>query len=289
MTTQNTQVGIALMIASVALFSLQDGLSRHLAGQYNTLMVVAIRYWFFAAFVLTLALRQKQGFRAAIRTRQPLVHLARAVLLITEICAIVQSYTVIGLVNTHAVFASCPLIIVALSGPLLGEKVGWHRWLAVGFGFAGMLIILQPGSGVFGIASGLALASALMFALYSLLTRHATRTEPGFVSLFWSGLIGAALMTPIGLWNWQPMSDADWFRMALYGSIAIVANWLLIKCYELAEASAVQPFAYLQLLFVSILGITVFNETLKFNVVLGTAVIVAAGIAALWQSRRLAV
>jgi drug/metabolite transporter (DMT)-like permease len=285
MSRQNTRLGIGLMIAAVFTFSLQDALSKHLAAEYNTLMVVMIRYWVFAGFVVALALRRPGGFRQAIRTAQPRLHTARAALLIAEICVIVTSYTLIGLINTHAVFAVCPLIVAALSGPVLGERVGLGRWLAIGAGLAGVLVILQPGSGVFSVAALLPLASALMFALYSLLTRRATQAEDAFLSLFWSGIIGAGLITVIGLPFWQPMTLPDWGWMALYGGMAVFANWLLIRCYAVAEASAVQPFAYLQIVFVSIVGIVLFNETLAANVVIGAAIVVGAGLVALMLGR----
>lgn len=284
MTRQNTRTGIALMIAAVLALSVQDGLSRLLGGRYDVLMVVMIRYWFFAGFVLALALRRPGGIRAQ-TTTQPLIHLARAALLVTEVCMMVKAYTLIGLGNTHAIFASCPLIITALSGPLLGERVGWQRWTAIGIGFAGMLVMLQPGSGLFVWAALLPLASATMFGLYSLLTRLATRTEDSFTSLFWSGIFGSALMTIAGASHWQAVSGPDWGWMALYGSIAVLANWLLIRCYEEAEASAVQPFAYLQLVFVAAIGVAFFGENLQWNVVIGAAIVVAAGIVTIWNSR----
>ena len=286
MNRQNTRLGIALMIAAVFVFTLQDALSKHLAAAYNPLMVVMIRYWVFAAFVLALALRRPGGFRAGIATRHAGLHMARAALLIAEICVIVTSYTVIGLIDTHAVFAVCPLIIVALSGPVLGEKVGLARWLAIAAGLAGVLVILQPGTGVFSAAALLPLASATMFALYSLLTRRATQAEDAFLSLFWSGIFGAGLITGIGLFWWEPMTGADWLWMGLYGGLAVFANWLLIRCYEVAEASAVQPFAYFQIVFVSIAGLVVFGETLAPHVVLGVAIVVGAGLVTLLYGRR---
>ena len=286
MNGQNTRLGIALMIAAVFVFTLQDALSKHLAAAYNPLMVVMIRYWVFAAFVLALALRRPGGFRAGIATRHAGLHLLRAALLIAEICVIVTSYTVIGLIDTHAVFAVCPLIIVALSGPVLGEKVGLARWLAIAAGLAGVLVILQPGTGVFSAAALLPLASATMFALYSLLTRRATQAEDAFLSLFWSGIFGAGLITGIGLFWWEPMTGADWLWMGLYGGLAVFANWLLIRCYEVAEASAVQPFAYFQIVFVSIAGLVVFGETLAPHVVLGVAIVVGAGLVTLLYGRR---
>jgi S-adenosylmethionine uptake transporter len=286
MNRQNTRLGIALMIAAVFVFTLQDALSRHLAAAYNPLMVVMIRYWVFAAFVLALALRRPGGLRFGIATRHAGLHMARAALLIAEIGIIVTSYTLIGLIDTHAVFAVCPLIIVALSGPVLGEKVGLARWLAIAAGLAGVLVILQPGTGAFSAAALLPLASATMFALYSLLTRRATQAEDAFLSLFWSGIFGAGLITGIGLFWWEPMTGADWLWMGLYGGLAVLANWLLIRCYEVAEASAVQPFAYFQIVFVSIAGLVVFGETLAPHVVLGAAIVVGAGLVTLLYGRR---
>lgn len=283
--TQNRTLGIALMVAAVFTFSLQDALSKHLAANYNTLMVVMIRYWVFAAFVVALAVRRPGGLRARVATRHLWLHLARAAFLIVEICLIVTSYTVIGLIETHAIFAVCPLLIAALSGPVLGERVSRGQWAAIVAGMAGVLVILQPGSGVFSLAALLPLGAAALFALYSLLTRKATQSEDAFLSLFWSGIFGAGLITVIGLPTWEPMSAPDWGWMALYGAMAVLANWMLIKCYEVAEASAVQPFAYLQIVFVSMVGVIVFAEALEARVVVGAAIVVAAGLASLALGR----
>jgi drug/metabolite transporter (DMT)-like permease len=284
MTQQNTRLGIALIIAAVATYSVQDAFSRHLAEAYNTLMVVMIRYWFFAAFVILLALRQPGGLRA-MATRQPLLHTLRGTLLIAEICVIVTAYTRIGLVETHAVFACCPLIVAALAGPLLGERVTLGRWIAIGVGLAGVLVILQPGSGVFSPWALLPLAAATMYGLYSLLTRKAAGQDSALVSLFWTGIVGTILITPLGLAFWQPVATADWLWLGVYGLIAILGNWLIIRCYEVAEASAVQPFAYLQLVFVAIIGIAVFDEVLRLNVVIGAAIVVMAGVFTILHSR----
>ena len=141
----NTRLGIALMIAVSVVFAAQDGISRHLAAEYNVFMVVMIRYWFFAAFVISIASRKAGGLRAAAHTDQPLLQGLRGLLLAAEICVMVTAFTVLGLVESHAVFAAYPLIVAALSGPILGERVGWRRWAAIAVGFAGVLFILRPG------------------------------------------------------------------------------------------------------------------------------------------------
>jgi drug/metabolite transporter (DMT)-like permease len=281
----NNRKGIWLMIAAVAAFAAQDGFSRYLAGTYNTLMIVMIRYWVFAAFVVFLALRRPEGVRAATASVRLGAHFWRSVLLVGEIILIVWGYTKIGLIESHAVFAICPLVIVALSGPVLGEKLSWQRWAAVGAGVIGVLIILRPTSGVFSPWALLPLGAAVLFATYSVLTRLTTRGEPTFPSFFWPGVLGAGVMTVIGLPQWQVVAPADWPLIAAYSALSVFSHWLLLKCYEVAEASSVQPFAYLQIVFVSIIGITVYAEVLKVNVVLGAAIIVAAGIYALWHER----
>ena len=285
MTRQNTRLGVWLMIATAFVFAMQDGISRHLAGEYNVFMVIMIRFWFFGAFVLALASRQSGGIRAAARTRRPLTQVARGVILVTEIMVMVAAFTILGLTESHAVFAVYPLLVAALSGPILGERVGWRRWTAIGIGFAGVVVILQPGSGVFRAAALIPLAAAAMFALYGLLTRHVSRDDPSAVSFFWAGVIGAALSTVVGVWFWEPMVPADWLWMALLCLTAAFSHWLLIKAYEVAEASAIQPFAYLQLPFASAIGIALFGETLRVNVAVGAAIVVCAGLFTLWRAR----
>ncbi|MBY6201755.1 DMT family transporter [Maritalea mobilis] len=286
MSADNTRLGIWLMVATTFVFAMQDGISRHLAGEYNVLMVVMIRYWFFAAFVIAVATRKAGGLRAAAATEQPLVQAFRGLLLATEICVMIVAFVLLGLIESHAVFTSYPLLIAALSGPVLGEKVGWRRWAAIAVGFVGVLIILQPGMRVFEIEALVPLAAAFMFALYGLLTRYVARKDSAATSFFWTGTTGAVMTTAIGLWFWEPMSAPDWAWMALLCVTGAGGHFLLIKTYELAEASAVQPFAYLQLVFAASLGLLVFGETLEANVVIGATLVVAAGLFTLWRQRQ---
>lgn len=286
MSQQNTRLGILLMVATTFVFAMQDGISRHLAGEYNVMMVVMIRYWFFAAFVVAVARRKAGGIGAAAATAQPVLQIFRGVLLALEICVMVLAFTLLGLVESHAVFTCYPLLVAALSGPILGEHVGWRRWLAIAIGFIGVLIILQPGLGVFSPYSLVPLASALMFALYGLLTRYAARRDSAATSFFWTGIVGAVVLTPPGLWAWQAMSSTDWAWMAVLCITGALGHWLLIRVYEVAEASAVQPFAYLQLVFGAALGVSVFNEDIPLNVVIGASIIVGAGLFTLWRERQ---
>ena len=285
MTPQNTRLGIWLMIATCAVFAAQDGISRHLAATYNVYMVVMIRFWFFAVFVTALATRQPGGLKAAARSAYPWHQLARGVILIAEVCVMVLAFTKLGLIASHAVFTCYPLLVAALSGPILGEKVGWRRWAAILVGFVGVLIILQPGSGVFSPWALVPFAAALLFAVYGLLTRFVARRDAASVSFFWTGIVGALAISPLGLTHWQTMTPPDWAWMATLCCTAVLGHWLLIKAYAVAEASAVQPFAYLQLVFASVIGLTLFHEVLRPNVVIGAGIVVAAGLFTLWRAQ----
>ena len=284
--SNNIPLGITLMVLTTFVFAVQDGLSRHLASEYNVLMVVMIRYWFFAAFVIAIAKRNAGGLRAAAKTSQPVLQAIRGLLLAAEICVMIVAFTILGLVESHAVFTCYPLLVAALSGPVLGESVGWRRWSAIGVGFIGVLIILQPGMNVFNPAAIIPLVAAAMFAVYGLLTRYVGRKDKTATSFFWTGVTGSVAMTAAGIWFWEPMIATDWIFMGCLCITGVTGHWLLIRCYEVAAASAVQPFAYLQLVFASIIGISIFGEDVRANVAIGAALIVAAGLFTFWRERQ---
>lgn len=285
MTRNDTRLGVTLMAVAMAVFAVQDVISRHLADAYNVYMVVMIRYWFFAAFAVSIAARRAGGLRAAATSAQPLVQAFRGVLLAAEICVMVIAFVYLGLVEAHAIFACYPLLVAALSGPVLGETVGWRRWAAIGVGFIGILVILQPGSGVFTPAALIAVVSALMFAVYALLTRYVARADTSATSFFYTGTVGAVAITPVGLVFWEPMTPPDWGWMGVLCITGALGHYLLIKVYEAAEASAVQPFAYLQLVFASALGVLVLGETIRPAVIVGVAIVVGAGLFTLWREQ----
>lgn len=286
MTKQNERLGILLMIITTIVFASQDGLSKYLATEYNVYMVVMIRYWFFAAFVISMSSRRTGGIKRVAKTKSPILQIFRSLILVAEMCITILAFTLLGLAETHAIFASYPLIIAMLSGPILGEYVGWRRWLAICVGFIGILIILNPGNGIFSPYALVPLAGAILFALYGLLTRYVGQYDNSSTSFFWTGVVGSIAMTVVGLNFWDPVSKSDWSIMLLLSASGVVGHYLLIKCYEVAEASAVQPFAYLQLIWASMIGIIIFGEQITTNVLIGACIIVGAGLFTLWRERK---
>jgi drug/metabolite transporter (DMT)-like permease len=213
------------------------------------------------------------------------VQIARGILLALEICVAIASFALIGLAPSHAIFAFMPLMVVALSGPVLGEKVGWRRWAAVGVGLVGMLLIIRPGTSTVSPEILLALLATTMFAAYQLMTRRVSRTDPAMTSFYYTGLVGAVTMTLIGPWFWSVMTPIEVLMMAILCVTGMVGHFLLIKAFEAAEASAIQPFSYLQTVFASAVGVIIFGEVVSPWTILGGAIIIGAGLFAFWRER----
>ena len=281
----NPRLGITMMIATTIVFAVQDGISRYLAENYNVITVVTIRYLFFMCFVLVYSARQQGGIKAVASSDQMPLQIGRGLLLVAQICVAILSFSKVGLVHFHAVFASCPLMVMALSVPLLGEVVGWRRWIAVLIGFCGVLLILRPGSEMFGSSSILPVLAALMMASYGLMTRFAARKDSAKTSFFWTAIAGGAAMVVIGPFFWLPPIGSDWGWMALLCLTGTGGHYLLIKALDAAKASTIQPFAYLQLIFSSSIGILIFADKLDQMLIIGSAIIVGSGLFALQRSR----
>jgi drug/metabolite transporter (DMT)-like permease len=277
------------MVLSTLVFAAQDGISRYLGAEYGVMTVVIVRYWFFAAFVVALAATRGGGVARVARTDHLGLQVFRGVLLAVEICVTVLSFVLLGLIGTHAIFSVYPLLVAALAGPVLGEYVGWRRGLAIVAGLVGVLVILRPGFQVFSPAALVPLAGAFLFALYGLLTRMVSRDDSALTSLFWTGIAGAAAMTLAAPFFWTPILGwTDWSWMAALCVMGVLGHFLLIKAYEVAEAGTVQPFAYFQLVFVTIIALTLFDERPDVWTVAGAAIILAAGLYTIVREARLA-
>jgi drug/metabolite transporter (DMT)-like permease len=282
-------LGITLMVVAMAIFAGQDAVSRHLGQHYNVMSVVMIRYWCFALFVMALAAARPGGIRAAAQSQRPMLQIFRSVLLAAEICVTIFAFVQLGLIGTHAIFAVYPLLVAALAGPVLGEKVGWRRKAAIAVGLLGVLVILRPGLQVFSPEAMIPLLAALMFALYSLQTRMVARWDSAATSFFYTGTAGAVAITLVAPFWWTPPQGwTDWGLMGLLCITSILGHFMLIKVYEVAEAGTVQPFAYFQLIFVTLIAVTMFDERPDLWTVAGTALILAAGLYAVIREARLA-
>jgi len=282
----NPRLGITLMLLATLVFAVQDGLSVTLAREYGVLPVVTVRFWFFGLFVLCWSHWKGGGIAQVAKSKRPMLQITRGVLLVLEICVMVSALTVLGMIESHAVFSCYPLVVVALSGVVLGEKVGWRRWAAVLAGFIGVLIILRPGAGVVSAAALVALASSVMFAVYNLMTRLVSRVDSATTSLFWTGVMGMLTSSALVPFFWQPIRSEHWGLMGALCLTGILGHFTLIKALEAADTATTQPFAYFHLVFASIIGMAVYGEVLDPMVAVGASVVVLSGLFTIWRAKQ---
>lgn len=273
----STLWGIGILVFATFFFAIQDAITKHLIVSLSVFQIVAVRFFFFALFALIFAAR-RVGLRAGFRSGNPPLQIFRALLITAEISLFAATIEHMGLAEMHALFACFPLLITALSVPLLGEAVGWRRWLAVCIGFIGTLIIIRPGLGVFNPWSLGALSAALMFALYNLLTRRVSRYDSFETSLLYFGVVGFVSSLVFAVFVWKQPNGLESLLLLAISITAIVGHLCLIKALELVPAVILQPFNYFVLVWAIIFGYLLFGEVLDPVSLAGAAVVVASGV-----------
>ncbi len=283
MPSQST--GLLYALGAFTIFAVQDGISKHLGQYYPPVFVVMVRYWAFAVFAVILAARSRDGLKATMQSKRLWLQISRGVLLAAQIVLSIFSFKLVGLAHTHSIFACIPLIVAALSVPMLGEKVGWRRWCAILVGFAGVLIIINPGETGIDLTLLLTFVAAFMLALYSVLTRLASRDDTSMTSFFYTGVAGAVALTFVGPFYWVNMAPHDWLWMLALCITGMSGHYLLIRAFEVANAATVQPFSYYQLVLVSVVGVTIYGEVLTAHMVIGAFIVIAAGLFTIWREQ----
>ncbi len=284
MTPRST--GLLFALTAVGIFAIQDGISKHLGTAYPPIFITMIRYWAFAGFVVAVASRSAGGLKSAATPNRPWLQVARGVLLVAQIVVSIFSFSRVGLAATHTIFAATPLIVACLSVPLLGEKVGWRRWAAIGVGFVGILMIVNPLQARFDSRIVIPIIGTAMFALYSVLTRLASRTDRAETAFFYTGFAGAVAISFIGPFYWSHITPVDWIWMLVLCITGMSGHYLLIRAYSLLDAVAVQPMFYVQTVLVCIIGVLLFDEVMTANMVVGCAIVIGAGIFTIWREAR---
>ena len=283
----NVLFGITLMVITTFMFSSMDGVSRYLAETNNIFTLVTMRYWFIAFIMIVTCLFIKNRVSDILNTKQPYIQFSRGVILSLNNCLVVYTFTLLGLVETHAIIACYPLIVAGLSVPFLGEKFGWRRWMAIFIGFIGVIIILRPNTNVITEGSIFAIVGAVMFAVYLILTRYVSRSDTAITSFFWTGIGGTVTMSLISLFIWDDILKDDYLWLLIMCLLSAGSHFMMVKTLEVAEASVVQPFSYLQLVFGSIIGVTIFSESIDLMIVIGALVVIGSGLFTTWREYKI--
>lgn len=270
-----TGPGIALMVLAIMLFTLMDAVVKGLVDEIPVNQIVFAR---FAGQLLVVALVLNATLPARVRTRHPGLHLLRALTQLGAAGLFFLSLTRIGLAEATALSDINPILITLGAALFLGERIGPRRVFGIAAAFAGALVILRPGLGVFSPWAVLPLLAACCYAANALVTRAIGPRESPWPAMFW----GAAICTAItGLtlpFSHAPVAGADLWRLAAIALLGSAAQLCIIRSFTLAEASAVAPVAYVGIVMATFWGWLFFGELPDGWTVLGAVVIVASGL-----------
>ncbi|MFP6731718.1 MAG: DMT family transporter [Alphaproteobacteria bacterium] len=268
--------GIACLVAAAFCFSVTDALAKWLGQDYAAIEILFFRYLF--GMLPVAVLIWYGGGLAALRTRRPGVHALRAGLLFLALYLFFEALQHIPLADAIAAAFTAPLFITAMSGPVLGETVGFRRWAAVLAGFIGALIILRPGSASFDPAVLLVLGSALSFSVMVLLTRRMIRTETNVAMVTYSTLGAFLASLPFLVFVWRPPASEDMGLFLLLGIVGGIAAYVVVVAYRNAPVSVLAPFDYTTLIWGVLFGWLIWNEQPALPVWIGAALVCASGV-----------
>lgn len=280
----NVGRGIALTVAAVLVFGVQDAVSKVLVQTYSPFQVAMIRYWGFAAFSLWLVSRQAPLSRA-FASHAPLLQVLRGALLIFDIWCFATGIRTVPLAELQAITLVYPLLVTLFAIPILGERVGMFRISAVVVGFAGALIIVRPGGLPLTAGVGFVLASAAFYSLYIVLTRKVSRRDSTATSMVYVGVVGLVLSSAVGLFFWKPMDPTGVALVIALTVMTCTAHGLMMYALSMVPASVVQPFNYLSLPWAITLSFVVFGHLIDPVSLVGAGIIAAAGLVVMARER----
>ena len=271
------------MVLAMCLMASMDATAKWLVRDYGISQILLVRFSVF--LVVALALAWRRGWLATIRSRQPRLQLLRSLVMLAEIYVFVWAFSLLPLADVHAIAAVSPLIAVALAAVLLGEKVGWHRWLAVAAGFAGVLLIMRPGSGVMGPPALIALLAAFLWALLQVLIRRVGLEDSVETTALWSAAVAVIVLVFTAQFQWQTVAEDDWPLLVTVGLLGSAGHLVLFRALQLAPASMLQPFGYTLVVWATVMGYLLFGDFPDSWTISGIVIVMACGLLAFSRER----
>lgn len=285
-TASNALAGIGFMVASVGLFAVMDAVVKWLGGSYPIMQIVFFRS-VFALIPLSYLVWRMGGLRQAFAINNPLGHVKRAITGVIAITLFFYSYTHMRLADAIAISFAAPLFITALSVPMLGERVGVRRWSACLVGFVGVVIMVNPGAGVFDPTALAALAGTFAYALAVIYVRQLSRSESNVAIVMYFTLATAAISAAALPFGWVTPDVPDFGLLVALGLIGGLAQILMTKAFRAAEVSIVMPFEYTAMFYAVFLGWLLWDELPGVNIWIGSAVVAASGLYILFRESAL--
>lgn len=266
---------IGLVVLAGMIFSCSDAAAKQLALTLPPIEIAWLRWAGFVLFVLPVIVRTRGG---VLRSRAPALNLCRSVGLLGSSLLFIFGLQYLPLASATTIGFVSPLIVTALSMPLLGEKVGWRRWAAVAAGLVGVLVVVRPGSGTFGIAAAYPLSSAACWAVGVILTRKLAGIDRPWTAMVYTAFTGFLVLSAAVPAVFVPPSLAELGLAACMAAAASVAQLLIVFSFQRAPASLLAPFTYVQLVWATAFGMALFGTVPDGWTWAGAAVIIASGL-----------
>lgn len=274
----------AMMLIAVALFSLMDAGLKALSAHYPPFQVAALRGASSLPFVLAWAL-SRGGVRPLLQVRWPL-HLLRGVLGIAMMASFVYALRTLPLSTAYSIFFVAPLLVTALSVPVLGERVGPRRWMAIGVGLIGVVVLLRPtGEGLASLASLAVLLSALMYAISAITVRLLARTDSTQSMMVWLMAFMALGAGALAVPGWVPLRMEDAWLILGIGIGGALGQYAITEAFRVGEASMIAPLEYTALVWGVLLDLAIWGVLPDAVTWIGAAIIVGSGLYLLRRER----
>ncbi|MGE0716957.1 MAG: DMT family transporter, partial [Alphaproteobacteria bacterium] len=271
--------GFALL-AGIA-FVAMDTLGKVLVQHFSFMQITWGRYFFhMLPLVLLLAVRGQLG---KARTRRPALQLFRSVLIFFSSAAFVLALRYLPLADAVTINYSSPLLVTALSVPLLAEKVGWRRWAAVSVGFSGVLVVIRPGMEDIHWAVSLPLMTSVAMAFYNITTRMLAATDDPLTTIFYTGVVGTVVATFVAPFVWTAPGFWGWVGLFSIGFIGFVGHLAYIHAFSYAPPSFLSPLTYMGLVWATLAGWSLFGQLPDLMTFVGMAIIAGSGLYILYR------
>ena len=273
---------ISMMLGAVAAFCGMDTVLKLFSQHYPPMEVVALRAVASLPFMLLpLAVMGRLGDLRPVRFG---MHVLRAILMLIVLIGFVYGVRVLSLADAYSIFLAAPLIVTALSVPLLGEHVGWRRWLAISVGLAGVMVMLRPSvSNMVSLGALAALVSAAAYAFNVIALRVISRSDTTSSVVFWMIGLLAIIAGAVAAPNWVPLRHEDWVLLAAIGIFAAIGQHLLTEAFRRAPPSVVAPFEYTSLLWGILVDRVVWGVLPSSRVYIGGGIVIASGLYLIWR------
>lgn len=270
-------LGAAMMLLAVLSFTVLDSTAKYLSASLPVAQLVWGRFFF--TLLLTLAFLPWLGLRGLCRTQRPLQQFLRGATLLGATGSLFLAVKYLPLAETYAITFVSPFMVALAAGLLLGERVDWRLWLVTLGGFAGVLVVIRPGSGAFTWHVVFPLAMATFWAANQVITRVLGASDRPIVTLFYTALIGTLGASIFAAAAWRPPDLLDWLGMAWMGAIGFLSQFAVIYAFTLAPASLLSPLTYTQIVWAALIGYAVFADIPDTFTFIGAAIVILSGIA----------